>query len=81
MAQNVSVIQEAPLVNFDFYIIFIFDELVPLISFQTLRLDFFIKGILCEVPFFGGSVLLLSYSVGAMAPYNYIPQIILYNVL
>ena len=33
------------------------------------------KGILCEVPFFGGSALLLSYSDGAMASCNYIPQL------
>ena len=30
--------------------------------------------------FLGGSALLLSYSVGAMAPYNDIPQIMLNNV-
>ena len=29
-----------------------------------------LKGILCEVPFLGGSALLLSYSVGAMALCN-----------
>ena len=32
-----------------------------------------LKGVLCEVPFFGGSVLLLFYSVVAMAACNYIP--------
>ena len=34
-----------------------------------------LKSILCEVPFFGGLALLLSYSVGAMASCNYIRQI------
>ena len=34
----------------------------------------YVKGILCEVPFYGGSALLLFYSVGVMASCNYIPQ-------
>ena len=38
------------------------------------------KGILCEVPFLGGSALLLFYSVGVMASCNYIPQIMIINV-
>ena len=33
-----------------------------------------IKWIRCEVPFFGGSALLIFYSVGAMASCNYIPH-------
>ena len=41
---------------------------------------FSFKGILCEVPFFGGSALLLFYSVGAMASCNYIPQMMLNDV-
>ena len=32
-----------------------------------------------KFPVFGGSALLLSYSVGAMASSNYIPQIMLNN--
>ena len=39
-----------------------------------------IKGVLCEVPFYGGSALLLFYSVRAMVSCNYIPQIMLNNV-
>ena len=38
-----------------------------------------IKCRLCEVPYFGGSALLLFYSVGASC--NYLPQIMLNNVL
>ena len=38
------------------------------------------QGILCEVPFLCGPALLLFYSVGAMASYNYIPQLLLINV-
>ena len=37
------------------------------------------KGMLCEV--IGGSAFLLSYSVGAMTSCNYIPQIMLNNIL
>ena len=47
--------------------------------FKTYK-TYHIKGILCEVPFFGGSALLLFYSVGTMASCNYIPQIMLNNV-
>ena len=38
------------------------------------------KGILCEVPFCGGSALLLSYSIETMASCNYIPHTMLNNV-
>ena len=41
---------------------------------------FLIKGKLCEVPFFGGSTLVLFYSVGAMGSCNYIPQVMLNNI-
>ena len=39
-----------------------------------------IKGILCKIPFLGGSGLLLFSSVGTMASCNYISQIMLNNV-
>ena len=38
------------------------------------------KGTLCEIPFCGGSALLLFYSDGDMASCNYIPQIMLNDV-
>ena len=41
----------------------------------------YLEGILCEVPFLGGSDLLLFHSVGVMASCNYIPQIMSDNVL